>query len=148
MQQIIYPNKIILPEIEKLLEENHPVIVKVKGKSMLPFIVGEQDSVELLKPLSLKVGDIVLAHLPNDQYVIHRIIGLNGDEVRLMGDGNICQVEVCQRNNISGKVHRIIRKNKSIFCARRKERIKAAIWKKLLPLRRYLLAIYKLTFSV
>lgn len=145
MQQIIYPNKIILPEIEKLLNDDHPVIIKVKGTSMLPFIVGERDSVELLKPLSLKVGDIVLAHLPNDEYVIHRIIGINGDEIRLMGDGNICQVEVCQRDNISGKVLRIIRKDKSILCARRRERVKAAIWRMLLPLRRYLLAIYKLT---
>lgn len=147
MQQIVYPNKIILPEIEKLLNENHPVVIKVKGMSMLPFIVGDRDSVELLKPLSLRVGDIVLAHLPNDQYVIHRIIDINGDEVRLMGDGNICQVEVCQRNMISGKVLRIIKGKKSILCARRRERVKAKIWRMLLPGRKYILALYKLTLS-
>ena len=145
MQQIIIPNNVILPEVEKLLNDDHPVIIKVKGRSMLPFIVGGRDSVELLKPYSLKKGDIVLAHLPNDQFVIHRIIGIEGDEVRLMGDGNIAQVEICRKDKIAGKVLRIIRKDKSVFCARRKEKAKAAIWRMLLPIRRYLLAIYRRT---
>lgn len=145
MQQIIYPNKVILTEIESLLNDNHTVIIKVKGNSMLPFIVGNCDSVELLKPLSLKKGEIVLAHLPNDQYVIHRIIGISGDEVRLMGDGNLSLVEACSRDRIVGKVLRIIRKDKSIYCARREEKIKAAIWRMLLPIRRYLLALYRRT---
>lgn len=69
--------------------------LKVRGNSMLPFIVGDRDSVVLIKAQQLKNGDIVLAHLNNSRYVLHRIIKINSIgvsllwEMEILGEWNI-----------------------------------------------------------
>ena len=49
----IVPNDVMLGEVRKMIAEDHSVTIKVKGRSMLPFIVGERDSVRLVKPSDL-----------------------------------------------------------------------------------------------
>ena len=61
---------------------------------MLPFIVGDRDSVRLRKE-PVAVGDAVLAEIAPGRYVLHRIISLVKDRVVLMGDGNLSGVETC-----------------------------------------------------
>lgn len=143
MQRVIQPNHLLLPEVEKLLAEGENVTIRVKGNSMLPFITGGRDSVELRKAQSLSKGDIVLARLPDERYVLHRIIGFSDGYVRLMGDGNLRGEEKCQNKDIAGKAFGIIRKDKVVDCSRSCERTKAKVWMLLLPVRRYLLALYR-----
>ena len=144
MQRMIYPNKKLMPEIESLLNEGRKITLKVKGNSMFPFIKGDRDRVELHKPQSLKMGDIVLARLQDEQYVIHRIIDLTNEEVLLMGDGNLYKMEMCHRTDVIGKAFRIIRGKRSIYCSYCIEKIKAKVWRKLLPIRKYMLFICKI----
>ena len=51
----------ILESAISLVEEGVSVTFPVKGWSMLPFIIGSEESVILMKPERLAVGDVVLA---------------------------------------------------------------------------------------
>lgn len=135
----------LLPEIIHLLKEGDTVTLKVKGNSMLPFITGERDSVVLqaANTSKLTMGDIVLATLDDSRYVLHRIVAMRHGRITLMGDGNLYGRETCTGERIAGQAIRIIKRGKMIDCTAPAHRRKAAVWKALLPVRRYLLAMYK-----
>lgn len=145
MRTLTIPNEELLPEVVALLKEGHSVTLKAKGRSMLPFIVGGKDSVVLHKPDELKVGDIVLGEIAPLKFVLHRIVKVEDKHVVLMGDGNLKETEICSIDNVSGYVSTIIHNGREVDCTTGKERIKAYWWRVLLPIRRYLLAIYKKT---
>ena len=70
--------------------------------------------------------------------------------MRLLGlylchlDGNLKgMVEECKIENIQGKVIKIIKANKEIDCNNKQNRSLAQLWFSLLPIRRYLLGIYR-----
>ena len=48
---MIVPNAILLAEVSALVQEGKQVELLTKGCSMLPFIVGDRDSVRLRNPL-------------------------------------------------------------------------------------------------
>lgn len=143
MRTVSLPNEELLPEVARFLSEGKEVTLKTKGNSMLPFIIGGEDSVILKKKDVFLVGDIVLAEIAPRQYVIHRILKVRNNTITLMGDGNIFGNETCDVNNICGHAIAIVHKGKQIDCNSRKERLKAYLWKMALPARRYLLAIYR-----
>ncbi len=145
---------LIMAEAIRLVGEGVSVTFPVNGRSMLPFIVGGRDSVILKKPVDLCVGDVVLAyaipdnvlHLKNAEkhYVIHRIVALSGDDVVLMGDGNLVQREYCKRSEVYAKVVCVVQPNgKKCPTGAFGGRIAAKVWYILLPVRRYLLWIYR-----
>ena len=142
MQKRIIENNILAAEISRLVNEGEQVSFLTKGMSMLPFIRGNEDSVILKKDDNLLLLDIVLAKV-GDTYVIHRIIRIDGDKVTLMGDGNIRGVERCYRSDIVAKAIRIDKGKRQIDCTGKSHRRWAALWRWLLPVRRYLLAIYR-----
>ena len=110
---------------------------------MFPFIVGGRDKVMLQQAVSWQKGDIVLVHLPEGRYVLHRIYYLSKEEVILMGDGNLQATERCKRSDIVGKVIQIIRNGHVVDCHAVGERWRARLWRWLLPLRRYMIWIYR-----
>ncbi len=111
---------------------------------MLPFIVGNRDCVTLEPVSNPFPGDIVLARLSNGQYVLHRILTITEGHVTLMGDGNLAGKEHCQLTDICGKVRVILKDGqKAVDPNTPSARRKASVWIKLLPVRRYLLAIYR-----
>lgn len=137
-------NKII-EEAVKLVEEGICVTLPVDGRSMLPFIIGGKDSVILEKPRKAEIGDIVLAWVEQCRYVVHRVIAIKGDEVTLMGDGNIRGTEQCRLDDIKATITYVVdEKNRRINIYNRKYRWGSFIWVKLRPVRRYLLAFYRL----
>ena len=142
MQNKIVANQILVDEIGRLVNEGMQVTFVPKGSSMLPFIRGERDSVVLVKPENIMPMDIVLAKV-GQTHVMHRVISIEGEKVTLMGDGNLYGVEYCRRNDITAKAIRIIKEDRQIDCTHKKHKRNALIWKKLLPLRRYLLAFYR-----
>jgi signal peptidase I len=133
------PNEVLLSEVERMLAAGRDVVLVPKGRSMLPFIRGEVDKVLLQRvPQSqLKVGNIVLAHV-GERYVMHRIIDLKGDQVTLMGDGNLRGTELTMRSEIAGVVMEIITPD-----GRHRKPTSGWLWRRLLPIRKYLLKIYR-----
>ena len=139
---MIIPNNILFDDVVSMLSKGHTVTLRARGNSMFPFIVGGRDCVVLQKVVCIQEGDIVLAHLEGKRYVLHRIYYMNKDEIVLMGDGNVRGRERCHPEDVCGVVQKIIRNGRFISCHSLKEQRNVRFWKKLLPLRRYILAIW------
>ena len=112
---------------------------------MRPFLEDRRDCV-VLSPVSgaLHEGDAVLAELTPDHYVLHRIIGIEAEKITLMGDGNISGTEHCLKSDVCGVVTEYLRPNGHVLMAddpALQRRIR--LWRRLLPIRRWLLFIYK-----
>jgi len=137
MDRIVLPNDVLLNEVAQLLGEGREVVITPKGRSMLPFIRGEVDQIKLRRPDGLRVGDIVLAYFAN-HYVLHRIVAINGEEVVLMGDGNLKGTEQGDRSEVVGKVVEIITPD-----LRQHKPGKAWLWRHTLFFRKYLLKVYR-----
>ncbi len=134
----------IIEEALKLVSTDVSVTMPVSGRSMLPFIVGGRDSVILQNPAGLKKGDIVLAWVEGNRYVLHRIIRLEGDDVVLMGDGNLKAVESCKVRDVKAIACYVVngKTNRKHYLYGRKMIILAKCWGRLIPFRKYLLALY------
>ncbi len=142
-------NDILVPELARLLAEEKEVRFTPSGVSMRPFIEGERDSV-ILAPLnrSPRRGDILLVRATqpsgNGTYVLHRLIRIEhneqGELLVLQGDGNLQGEETCRRTDVIGRVRRIEDPK-----GRAKLLTRGFIWHALLPLRHYLLKIYRHT---
>ena len=111
---------------------------------MRPFLENDRDKALLVKPTTIKVGDPVLAEITPRHFVLHRIDRIEGDNVTLRGDGNL-GVEHCKKENIVGAVIGFYRKGRKEMDATDawKWKTYSFIWIRLLPLRRYLLGIYR-----
>ena len=133
----------IIEEACRLVREGVNVTLPVKGRSMLPFIIGGKESVILHRPGLIDVGDVVLAWVDGCRYVVHRIIRIDGDRITLMGDGNLTP-EHCALDDIKAiATHVVDAKDKTHYLYNRWRMFGAKVWYWLRPIRRYLLAIYR-----
>lgn len=134
----------IIQEAIRLVNEGISVTFPVKGWSMLPFIIGGRESIILQKPETPKVGDVVLAWVESNRYVVHRIIRLEEGQVTLMGDGNVAGTEHCMLADVKAlATHVVDAKGRKRYLYTRWRRWAAKVWFHLLPIRRYLLALYR-----
>lgn len=137
------PNEILLEEVASILVEGRDVELLTKGCSMLPFIIGDRDSVILRKIQydHLRPGDIVLARRCPGNYVLHRIVALDEDKVTLRGDGNVYGTEIVTREDVLGRVIAVVSPS-----GRKRIPGKAQLWRHTCPfVRRCFLAIYRRT---
>lgn len=139
-----FANAQLLPEIIKLLNEGHNVILQLRGFSMRPFLEDKRDKALLTAPKGIKVGDPVLAEIRKGHYVLHRIIKISDNVVTLRGDGNLNN-EICTLDDIRASVIGFYRKNrqKIDYTNGKKWLLYSWIWTHLYPIRRYLLAAYR-----
>ena len=137
-------DEIIIHEAIRLVDEGVSVTFPVKGYSMLPFIIGSRESVILQKPQAVRLGDVVLAWVDDCRYVVHRVIGIEGERVILMGDGNIVGVEHCLLSDVKALATHVVdakgRKHDLYAPWRQKA---SRLWWQMRPVRRYILAIYR-----
>ena len=137
-------NKVIIEEAIRLVDEGVSVTLPVNGQSMLPFIIGGKESVILQKPVEPKVGDVVLAWVEGCRFVVHRIISISGNNVTLMGDGNIMGTERCTLSDIKAIATHVVSADEKIHDLNNPWRMLCTrVWFQLRPVRRYILAIYK-----
>ena len=75
------------PLIQEILAESGEVSFVSAGTSMLPTIRDRKDTVTLVKPQGkLKKGDIPFYRRDNGQYILHRVVYVNGDTYVMCGD--------------------------------------------------------------
>ncbi len=138
------PNDILFAEVEEQLSTGCSVTINVRGFSMNPFIDGDRDAVELANTDNIRVGDVALAHLTAGNYVLHRVFAVDGDMVTLMGDGNVQGKELCRRDQIVAIALKVIKPSgRVVRLDDSKAFRRAGFWLRLLPIRRYLLAVYR-----
>lgn len=99
---------------------------------MLPFLA-DGDPVIVKSRAHYSAGDIVFAKLAStDGVVLHYIVGEEGEYYKLMGAANLCQIELCRKTDVAGGLeHPQVSPRK------------VRLWHALLPLRRYLLWLYR-----
>lgn len=142
----VLPNDEILHALIALVDDGQRVILPVKGNSMLPFIIGGRESVEMVKPETIAVGDVVLAWINGSRFVVHRIIRIEGDQVQLMGDGNITAEEYCTISDVKARAEYVVTpKGRRRYLYTPQRLCFLRFWNKLLPVRRWILAIYRRT---
>lgn len=144
-QHLTLENSIFLPKVIALTQEGKLVKINGSGNSMRPFIEHHRDNLVFGKVDSISVGDVILAEVTPDHYVCHRIVKVENGIVTMRGDGNPVGTETFPIENVRAKLVKIERKGK-IYDLRTSKvwKVYSAIWPKLLPIRRYLLALYRL----
>lgn len=159
MKVIQLPNAEFLPHLCALVDEGHSVSIRARGRSMRPFLESGRDLAVLSKSESYKVGDVVLAEIEKGHYVLHRIDAIHTPQgiavqtatsdpearITLRGDGNVRGTESCLLRDIRCIASAFERKGKVWHTSTsRFWRIYSRVWPALLPVRRYLLAAYRL----
>lgn len=144
VEEKLFDNAALLPEVIKLLNEGHTVTLRLRGFSMRPFLEDRRDSAILKKAENPIVGDPVLAEISPKHYVLHRIISIKGQHVVLRGDGNLT-TEECLLKDVHAVAIGFYRKGRDIadMTTDKKWRAYSIVWTRLFPIRRYLLAIYR-----
>lgn len=144
-KRIVLPNEILLGSVRDLIKEGHSVVMMTKGVSMLPFIEGKKDSVLLVKPKGLKRGDIALAEVAPNKYVLHRVVELKEGKAVLKGDGNYRGYEICPLEMVAGKVKEVQHADGSVSDPQSPEQMLR--WRRWMAIpsiiRRYYLAFYR-----
>lgn len=141
----LIPNKILLPEVARLIGEGHTVTLTVRGNSMNPFLIDRRDSI-ILGPFTeadLQPGIAVLARESTGRIIFHRIIRRRGSVLTLQGDGNLYATELADTADVMGIMLSAIRKGKEYPCSGRTWQRYSYWWMKLTPARRWLLAVFR-----
>lgn len=138
-----------IPDVLKFLDEGHTVTIPLRGRSMRPFLQDGRDKGLLVKPKGFKRGNAVLAKVDNSRYVLHRIVKIDGDDVTLLGDGNLT-VEHCKKDDVKAFVVGFYRKGSDKLDKTNglKWTLYSAVWMALRPVRRYLLAALRITVGL
>ena len=144
IREVQFANAQLLPEVVNILEEGHTVTLPLRGNSMRPFLEDNRDKALLVKASLPKVGDPVLAEIEPGHFVLHRIVDIEGENVTLLGDGNLA-CEHCLKKDIKANVIGFYRKGRSTLDRTdgKKWRTYSYIWMHLRPFRRYLLAFHR-----
>lgn len=138
-------NRLFLPQVVQLIGEGHQVTIMARGNSMRPFIEDGRDELIFGRVDGLKRGDVVLAEVTEGVYICHRIEHMADGKITMRGDGNVAGTEVFPAANVRAKLLKINRLGKTYdLQTSRCWKLYSAIWPRLLPLRRYLLACYRL----
>ena len=134
MRKMSVDNAVFLPMVVESIESGHTATIIARGNSMRPFIEDGRDKLVFGK------AD-----------VCHRVERIERGIVTMRGDGNVpCKAngtgtETFPIERVRAKLVQVIKPGKTYTLATsRTWKIYSAIWPRLLPLRRYLLALYRL----
>jgi hypothetical protein len=145
MVQMIIPNDVFFSHILNEINDGKSVRIPSKGNSMLPLIRPEVDEIELspISENSIQKGNILLAVINNNYYVIHRAEKISSEKITLRGDGNIKKREICPTDSVIAEVTCIYRGNKRVTKSSLIWKITRICWFKSPLLRRIYLGLYR-----
>lgn len=148
MNKKVIDNKLFFEDVAKMLSAGEQVCIRAKGNSMLPMIRDGKDEVVLRKPSeeSFCVGALLLARLSSDRYVLHRVTHIDGEKIRMRGDGNLSVYEWCKRQDIIAEVAEVKRGNRTIEQGDFRWRLYKSLWPSNSFVRRVLLGFYRRLF--
>lgn len=147
-KKMVIEKAVMMEEIRGMVSEGLSVTISVKGNSMNPFIVDRRDQITLgpFDESELRRGCVALVRDVRGEYLVHRIIGREGDTVILLGDGNLRATEKALVSEVIAVVRSIERKGRSISTESFVWRAYSWVWMALKPVRRWPLGLWRRLF--
>lgn len=110
MKQKEFPNNLFFAEVERELHEKGVVTIPMRGVSMLPLLREGRDAVTLQSSAgdNLKKWDVVLFR-HNGHHILHRYLGISGNQLCFRGDNLPDPGERCYAENVVAVVSNVIR---------------------------------------
>ena len=103
------------PIITEKLANGGSVVIPITGTSMLPLLRQGKDSVELRRAEGrLSKYDIPLYKRENGEFVLHRVVGFDGDKYIMCGDNQVTPEYGIGDENIIGVVSAIYREDERV----------------------------------
>lgn len=134
----------VLPRLIAALEAGRPCRLTVTGTSMLPFLRDRRDAVLLEKAAApFERGQILLYLRPHGQPILHRIHRVREDGMLLMCGDAQRMLEPIAPGQVLARVTHVERGGVQLACAEPALRRKVALWQRLFPLRRYIMAVLR-----
>lgn len=110
------------PFINAAFENGKTFKIPVTGQSMLPLLVQGRDYAIIKKQEShLNVGDVPLYRRNNGVYVLHRVVGFDGDGYIMCGDNQIELEHGITDKNVVGVVCEFLIDGKTVDVSADKE---------------------------
>ncbi len=131
--------EMLSPLLIEILAAGGSAEITVSGISMYPMLRDGISQVRLTAAADLHVGDLPLYRRENGAYVLHRIVGRDGEKFICCGD-NQWHIETgVERTQIVAVVTDFKRTERWRSCDSRVYRLYVWLWIRLRPLRRLLL---------
>ena len=127
---------------EQFIGENGFLIIHPVGVSMLPLLRGGKDTVELVAPDAVSLHDVIWYRRPDGEYVLHRVVGIEGDTFVLCGDHQIAREHGVCREDILGVMRGFYRGERHVSVDNMWYRAYVALWSHML-LRRVVLKLMR-----
>ena len=103
--------------IREVLESNGEFRLYPRGISMLPLLRQGRDSVALRRVDSpIRAGDILFYQRPDGSFVLHRVRSVAPEGLTLIGDNQTVPEPGVALDWVIGRVTRIFRDDKEVFC--------------------------------
>ena len=137
----------VLDNIESLVEIGQSFELRVTGYSMLPLL-GRGGDIIVVRRTTVEediCGRIAMFRERDGHIVVHRVRGVDGYTVTLMGDGNLRGMEQCPRDRVIGVVEYVRRRGgRVVSCTSWWWRLRERMWLHTPRLvRRYTLALMR-----
>ena len=135
--------------LEEQLDRSGVIIHTNKGTSMLPLLRENRDLMVIRKKgtADLHKYDAVLYLRDNGEYVLHRIIKVNSDSYRVIGD-NCINGEDVHDDQVLGVLEEIVRNGKTIKVTDKGYQVFVRVWWLIYPIRVLLKTIPKAPLSL
>ena len=145
MEVLRIPMEQLCPLLEEQLEHG-AARLPVTGSSMLPMLKQGRDVVRLVRLRGIPVsGDVLLYRRENGQYVLHRLIRMEGDENCLFCGDNQWEGEIVPLSGVIARVDGVWRGGRWINLERKGSYLcYQRIWTALFPVRRPILGVRRL----
>ena len=134
----------LAPIISEIVGAGREVTITVTGNSMRPLWYHLKNNVTLAgcDPQRLKKGDVPLYRRADGRYVLHRILRVHADTFDLVGDGQYVVETGLEKFRVLAVVTRFTKGGHSYSVRNWGYRAYAHVWLWLLPVRKYLFALY------
>lgn len=121
--------------LEQEILSGNPVVTMTSGDSMEPLLYHRDTRVVIQKAVgTLRKGDLPVYRRPSGQFVMHRIVRVEGDYYDTRGD-NRYGTERVPKEWVLGVVTEIYRKKRHIYVTDLRYRFYVTIWNILYPIR-------------
>ena len=104
----------LYPLIEEVISSGGEFRMYPRGVSMLPLLTQGEDSVVLVSLGDVCVNDMILYRRDSGQFVLHRLIKIEGDEYIMCGDNQGELEKGIKRENLLAKVKYFYNKDKKV----------------------------------